>query len=64
MNRDLITIRQAADILSCHPLTVYRMVRAGKLAGFKTAGKREITVPRNDVEKLREPQPIQPVKPS
>ncbi len=64
MKQELITIKQAADILSVHPLTVYRMVRSGKLPGFKTAGKREITVPKKAVEDLSEPRPINAGKPS
>lgn len=36
-NKNLLTVSQAAEYLQLKPNTVYKLVKAGKLRGFRTA---------------------------
>jgi len=38
MDKQAWTIQQVAEFLNVNPRTVYRLVQAGKLPGFKVAG--------------------------
>jgi len=38
MNKQAWTIQQVAEFLNVNPRTVYRLVQAGNLPGFKVAG--------------------------
>lgn len=47
-----VTARQAADYLSVHVRTVYRMVIDGRLRAHYVAGSRAVRLARKDVEAL------------
>jgi len=32
---DIMTVRELAEFLHCHPSTIYRLLQQGKLPGFK-----------------------------
>jgi excisionase family DNA binding protein len=36
--REVITLREAAEYLNCHPTTLYRMVNHGNIPGFRLGG--------------------------
>jgi len=48
---DLVTVAQAAKILGCARLTIYRWVKSGKTAGIDLAGL--LFIPRTEVERLQ-----------
>jgi excisionase family DNA binding protein len=35
---DIMTIRQVAEYLKCHPTTLYRLVKMGRVTGFRVGG--------------------------
>jgi excisionase family DNA binding protein len=61
---DKITIKQAAEILAVHPLTIRKRIKSGELTAFKVFGKRAIYLSRLQVESLKEPQVIHPTEAS
>jgi excisionase family DNA binding protein len=54
VNENLLTPSQAATRVKCHPATVYRWIRSGKLPAFSRAGTRYL-VNLADVEALLAP---------
>lgn len=39
MSPELLTVQQVAELLHLHAMTVYRLVKEGKLPGFKVGGR-------------------------
>jgi len=39
MESDILTVRQVAELLHLHAMTVYRLSKEGKLPGFKVGGR-------------------------
>jgi excisionase family DNA binding protein len=47
--REIMTLRELADFLRCHPALVYRLVSRGDIPGFKLIG--EWRFRRSDIER-------------
>jgi len=47
--REVMTLRDAAEYLNCHPSTLYRMVNHGDIPGFRLGGGWRFR--RSDLEK-------------
>jgi excisionase family DNA binding protein len=57
---DFLTLQQAADLMGVHRITVWRLVRAGKLQMYQSETNRRVKlVKRSDVEALVRPRPIE-----
>ena len=57
---DFLTLQQAADLMRVHRITVWRLVRDGKLRTYQSQANRRVKlVKRADVEALMRPQPIE-----
>ena len=39
MSPEILTVEQVAELLHLHTMTVYRLVKEGKLPGFKVGGR-------------------------
>ena len=39
MTQEILNVEQVAEVLHLHPMTVYRLVKEGKLPGFKVGGR-------------------------
>jgi len=48
---DLVTISEAAKGIGCARLTIYRWLKAGKIAGIELAG--QMYIPKTEVERCR-----------
>jgi len=48
---DLVTIREAAKSIGCARLTIYRWLKAGKIAGVALAG--QTLIPKSEVNRLK-----------
>src|SRR5215213_8209138 len=56
---DFVTMREAAEILGVSKFTMWRLVRDGELAAYRSGSdKREKLVKRADVEAYKAPKPI------
>lgn len=55
--RRYITLEDAAERLSCSPLTVRRRIAAGDLRGFKMGRTKSIRVLAEDVDAMMRPIP-------
>lgn len=47
--REVMTLREAAEYLHCHPSTIYRMANHGDIPGFRLGGGWRFR--RSDIEK-------------
>jgi excisionase family DNA binding protein len=47
---ELLTIKQAAEILACHTMTVRRLIEAGKLGDVVRAGRKFVRIRRTALE--------------
>jgi excisionase family DNA binding protein len=57
---DFLTLQQAADLMRVHRITVWRLVRDGKLRMYKSETNRRVKlVKRADIEALMRPRPIE-----
>jgi excisionase family DNA binding protein len=57
---DFLTLQQAADLMRVHRITVWRLVRDGKLRMYQSETNRRVKlVKRADVGALMTPQPIE-----
>jgi excisionase family DNA binding protein len=57
---DFLTLQQAADLMRVHRITVWRLVRDGKLRMYQSEINRRVKlVKRADVETLMRPRPIE-----
>ena len=57
---DFLTLQQAADLMRVHRITVWRLVRGGKLRMYQSETNRRVKlVKRADVEALMRPRPIE-----
>jgi len=57
---DFLTLQQAADFMRVHRITVWRLVRDGKLRMYQLETNRRVKlVKRADVEALMRPRPIE-----
>jgi excisionase family DNA binding protein len=57
---DFLTLQQAADLMGVHRITVWRLVRAGKLRTYRSQANRRVKlVKRADVEALMRPRLIE-----
>jgi excisionase family DNA binding protein len=57
---DFLTLQQAADLMRVHRITVWRLVRDGKLRMYQSETNRRVKlVKRSDVEALMRPRPIE-----
>ena len=57
---DFLTLQQAADLMRVHRITVWRLVRDGKLRMYQSEVNRRVKlVKRADVEALMRPRPIE-----
>lgn len=54
LDRDLLTVSEAAAYLRIHPMTVRRMIREGKLKASQLVAKGRILIAATDIEKLLE----------
>lgn len=52
---DIITVKQAAEILAVSGMTIRRLIDTGKLPAWRVAGNGPIRMNRADVEALRVP---------
>lgn len=50
-SNDLVTVSQAAKILDCARLTIYRWVKSGKIASVDLAGL--LFIPKTEVTRLQ-----------
>ena len=58
---EFLTVQQAAEFMGVHRITVWRLVRDGKLQTFQSESNRRVKlVKRSDIENLMRPRPIQP----
>lgn len=55
MNKDILTVRQAAEMLAVSGMTIRRLIKIGKLPAWRVAGDGAIRINRSDVESLRVP---------
>jgi len=56
---DFVTIQQAAKLLGVHRITVWRLVRDGRLQAYQSPINRRVKlVKRADLTALMTPQPI------
>ena len=39
MNAEILTVQQVAQLLHLHAMTVYRLVKEGKIPGFKVGSR-------------------------
>ena len=57
---DFLTLQQTADLMRVHRITVWRLVRDGKLRMYQSETNRRVKlVKRADVEALMRPRPIE-----
>jgi len=57
---DFLTLQQAADLMRVHRITVWRLVRDGKLRMYQSETNRRVKlVKRSDVEALMRPRLIE-----
>jgi excisionase family DNA binding protein len=57
---DFLTLQQAADLMGVHRITVWRIVRDGKLRTYRSQANRRVKlVKRADVEALMRPRLIE-----
>jgi excisionase family DNA binding protein len=57
---EFLTVQQAAEFMGVHRITVWRLVRDGKLQTFQSESNRRVKlVKRSDVEALMRPSPIE-----
>lgn len=54
LDRDLLTVAEAAAYLRIHPMTVRRMIREGTLKASQLVAKGRILIAATDIEKLLE----------
>ncbi len=54
-NKKLFTAKEASEILRLHPKSLYRLIKMGKIQGYKVAGKILI-----DVDSVLEQSKIKP----
>jgi len=52
-NRKLLTSKQAAEVLACHPETVKRMARKGELTAIRI-GKRKLRFDAAEIQHLHD----------
>ncbi len=50
-----VSIDDVADILSCNPKTVRRMISSGTLKAYKFPGVRMIRIDVRDLDRIRKP---------
>ena len=55
----LMTADQAAESLGINRMTVYRLIKAGKLRAWRVAGTGPIRIESDDVEALKVPYPLE-----
>jgi excisionase family DNA binding protein len=55
VERDLLTVDQAASYLQLSPSSIRSYIRAGKLKAFRVAGLRKVLIQRSDLLALLEP---------
>ena len=48
---DLVTVTEAANVLGCARLTIYRWVQSGKILGVHVAGM--LFIPKTEVERMQ-----------
>jgi excisionase family DNA binding protein len=59
VNGDYLTMGEAQQELGVSMMTIWRMVKDGRLPSFRTPlDRRKKLVRRADVEKLKQPQPV------
>jgi excisionase family DNA binding protein len=54
LDRDLLTVDEAAAYLRVHPMTVRRMIREGKLKASQLVARGRVLIAATDIEKLLE----------
>ena len=54
LNRDYLTIKQAADYLQCSPWTIRQHIKAGRLEGLQLVPRGSVRIPASSIEKLLE----------
>ena len=60
---DFLTLQQAADLMRVHRITVWRLVRDGKLRMYQSETNRRVKlVKRTDIEDLMRPRPFEVVE--
>ena len=59
----LLTVKEAAEILKLNPCTIYKLVEAGELAHVRI-GKRTIRIPEETLLTYGTPQKPEPPSPS
>lgn len=52
LDRDWLTVGQAADYLQCCPMTIYRMIQEGKIQGMQITPRGKWRVSASSIEKL------------
>ncbi|WP_309720715.1 helix-turn-helix domain-containing protein [Armatimonas sp.] len=55
IERDLLTVEQAATYLQLSQSSIRSYIRQGKLKAFRVAGKRKVLIQRGDMMALLEP---------
>ncbi len=56
---DLISTKDAAELLGVHPQTIREFIRQGRLRAFTIPGRgHKVFVERSEVQKLGEPEPV------
>jgi excisionase family DNA binding protein len=55
LDRDLLTVEQAANYLQLSQSSIRSYIRQGKLKAFRVAGKRKVLIKREELLKLLEP---------
>ncbi len=55
MERDLLTVEQAADYLQLSTSSIRSYIRQGRLKAFRIAGLRKVLIPRAELLALLEP---------
>ena len=55
VDRDLLTVEQAASYLQLSTSSIRSYIRGGKLKAFRIAGKRKVLIQRSDLMALLEP---------
>jgi len=54
LDRDLLTVSEAAAYLRVHPMTVRRMIREGKLKASQLVARGRVLIAATDIEKMLE----------
>ena len=55
VDRDLLTVEQAASYLQLSTSSIRSYIRSGKLKAFRIAGRRKVLIQRGDLMALLEP---------